>query len=91
MRDVEASNSIDKPQFKPDIRMPLIKSTEPENGSISYQKHLDSKLPRNSKQVPSELITSCVATLLMIRVWPEGRESIPNFWSRIGAIHRPAY
>ncbi|KAK8542368.1 hypothetical protein V6N12_014966 [Hibiscus sabdariffa] len=48
-------------------RMPLIKSTEPENGSISYQKHLDSKLPRNSKQVPSELITSCVATLLMIR------------------------
>ncbi|KAK8631280.1 hypothetical protein V6N13_080035 [Hibiscus sabdariffa] len=40
MRAVEALNSIDKLQFTPDIRMPLIKSTEPENGSISYQKHL---------------------------------------------------
>ncbi|KAK8499510.1 hypothetical protein V6N12_011595 [Hibiscus sabdariffa] len=65
---VEALNSIDKLQFTPDIRMPLI-----------------------NEQVPSELITSCIATLLMIQVWPEGRESIPDFWSRIAAIQRPAY
>ncbi|KAG4111557.1 hypothetical protein ERO13_D13G111100v2 [Gossypium hirsutum] len=66
MRIVEVLDSIDKLQFTPDIRMPVIKSAEPENGSISYQKHLVSRLPQNNEQVPSELITSCVATLLMI-------------------------
>ncbi|KAL4339921.1 hypothetical protein GQ457_08G009640 [Hibiscus cannabinus] len=71
MRVVEALDSIDKPQFTPDIRMPLIQSTEQENGSISYQKHLVSGLPRNNEQVPSELITSCVATLLMIQTCTE--------------------
>ncbi|KAK8651534.1 hypothetical protein V6N13_141134 [Hibiscus sabdariffa] len=71
MRVVEALDSIDKPQFTPDIRMPLIQSTEQENGSISYQKHLVSRLPRNNEQVPSELITSCVATLLMIQTCTE--------------------
>ncbi|TYH34571.1 hypothetical protein ES332_D13G136200v1 [Gossypium tomentosum] len=68
MRIVEVLDSIDKLQFTPDIRMPVIKSAEPENGSISYQKHLVSRLPQNNEQVPSELITSCVATLLMIWV-----------------------
>ncbi|KAE8679289.1 DIRP,Myb-like DNA-binding domain, putative isoform 2 [Hibiscus syriacus] len=71
MRIVEALDSIDKPQFTPDIGMPLIKSTEPENGSISYQKHLVSGLSLNYEQVPSELITSCVATLLMIQTCTE--------------------
>ncbi|KAE8686638.1 DIRP,Myb-like DNA-binding domain, putative isoform 3 [Hibiscus syriacus] len=71
MRIVEALDSIDKPPFTPDIRMPLIKSTEPENGSISYQKHLVSVLPQKNEQVPSELITSCVATLLMIQTCTE--------------------
>ncbi|KAK9015650.1 hypothetical protein V6N11_006747 [Hibiscus sabdariffa] len=54
-------------------------------------KTLGSKLPRNGEQVPSELITSCIATLLMIQVWPEGRVSIPDLWSRIAAIQWPAY
>ncbi|GMI85010.1 ARABIDOPSIS THALIANA ALWAYS EARLY 3, ALWAYS EARLY 3 [Hibiscus trionum] len=71
MRVVEALDSIDKPQFTPDIRMPLTKSTEPENGSISYQKHLVSGFPQNNEQVPCELITSCVATLLMIQTCTE--------------------
>ncbi|MBA0875229.1 hypothetical protein Goshw_028221 [Gossypium schwendimanii] len=71
MRIVEVLDSIDKLQFTPDIRMPVIKSAEPENGSISYQKHLVSRLPQNNEQVPSELITSCVATLLMIRTCTE--------------------
>ncbi|KAK9015647.1 hypothetical protein V6N11_006745 [Hibiscus sabdariffa] len=62
-------------------------------GEWQYQlsKTLGSKLPRNSEQVPSELITSCIPTLLMIQVLPEGRESIPDFWSRIAANQRPAY
>ncbi|KAG8472789.1 hypothetical protein CXB51_034723 [Gossypium anomalum] len=33
MRIVEVLGSIDKPQFTPDIRMPVIKSAEPENGN----------------------------------------------------------
>ncbi|KAA3487259.1 protein ALWAYS EARLY 2-like isoform X2 [Gossypium australe] len=73
MRIVEVLDSIDKPQFTPDIRMPVIKSAEPENGSISYQKHLVSRLSQNNEQVPSELITSCVATLLMIQTCTERR------------------
>ncbi|XP_040940936.1 protein ALWAYS EARLY 2 isoform X3 [Gossypium hirsutum] len=73
MRIVEVLDSIDKPQFTPDIRMPVIKSAEPENGSISYQKHLVSRLPQNNEQVPSELITSCVASLLMIQTCTERR------------------
>ena len=86
MRIREALDSVDKRQFTPDIRMPVIKSTELENGSISYQNHLVSSTSRpmptgcapnpklqeasekNEEQVPSELITSCVATLLMIQV-----------------------
>ncbi|KAL4332489.1 hypothetical protein GQ457_07G020320 [Hibiscus cannabinus] len=38
--------------------MPLLRSFE----------HLDSGLPRNTEQVPSELITSCVAILLVTQV-----------------------
>ncbi|KAE8733424.1 Linoleate 9S-lipoxygenase A [Hibiscus syriacus] len=65
MRVVEALDSIDKPQFTPDTRMPLFKSTEPENGCISNpkKKHLISGLPRNSEQVPSELIT-CFSNMI---------------------------
>ncbi|XVE63010.1 hypothetical protein DITRI_Ditri06bG0165400 [Diplodiscus trichospermus] len=82
----EAIDSVDKKQLTSDIRMPVIKLPEMENGSMDHQKHLVSGTSKpmptscapspklqeasvnNVEQVPSELITSCVATLLMIQV-----------------------
>ncbi|KAK8712216.1 hypothetical protein V6N13_147462 [Hibiscus sabdariffa] len=81
MRVGEALNSVDKKQFTSDINMPIIKLPEHNqvNGSISITSkpmpsaswalnpglHIASD--KNEEQVPSELITSCVATLLMIQ------------------------
>ncbi|XP_021282350.1 protein ALWAYS EARLY 2 isoform X3 [Herrania umbratica] len=89
MRIGEALDSLDKRQFTSDIRMPLMKSREQENGSMGYRSHLVSSTSKpvaavwatnpksqeacdkNEEQVPSELIASCVATLLMIETCTE--------------------
>ncbi|KAK8972581.1 hypothetical protein V6N11_082512 [Hibiscus sabdariffa] len=71
-----------------DVEDSFIRAVEALNSIDKLQFTPDIRMP---EQVPSELITSCIATLLMIQVWPEGRESIPDFWSRIAAIQRPAY
>ncbi|KAK9016556.1 hypothetical protein V6N11_079051 [Hibiscus sabdariffa] len=81
MRIGEALNSVDKKQFTSDISMPIIKSPEQNqvNGSVSITSKpmpaadwapnpgLHVASDKNEEQVPSELITSCVATLLMIQ------------------------
>ncbi|KAL4310765.1 hypothetical protein GQ457_01G053640 [Hibiscus cannabinus] len=46
MRAVEALNSMDKLQFTPDIRMPLIKTTEPENGRVHCKEEAPRSLPK---------------------------------------------
>ncbi|EOY11451.1 DIRP,Myb-like DNA-binding domain, putative isoform 1 [Theobroma cacao] len=89
MRIGEALDSLDKRQFTYDIRMPVIKSREQENGSMDYRNHLVSctskpvaagwatnpksqeASDKNEEQGPSELIASCVATLLMIQTCTE--------------------
>ncbi|OMO68825.1 Always early, putative isoform 3 [Corchorus capsularis] len=85
----EALDSVDKQQFTSDIKMPVLKSTERENGSISYHNHSVTSTSKpaapsdwtpnpnlqeasdKEEQIPSELITSCVATLLMIQTCTE--------------------
>ncbi|XP_039040470.1 protein ALWAYS EARLY 2-like isoform X5 [Hibiscus syriacus] len=72
MRVGEALHSLDKKQFTSDITMPTIKLPEHNqaNGSIfipSKPMPNSSISGKNEEQVPSELITSCVATLLMIQ------------------------
>ncbi|GMI79542.1 ARABIDOPSIS THALIANA ALWAYS EARLY 3, ALWAYS EARLY 3 [Hibiscus trionum] len=81
MRIGEALNSVDKKQFTSDITIPIVKLPEQNqvNGSVSITSkpmstagwdpnlglHVASE--KNEEQVPLELITSCVATLLMIQ------------------------
>ncbi|KAK8488583.1 hypothetical protein V6N13_027535 [Hibiscus sabdariffa] len=81
MRIGEALNSVDKKQFTSDISMPIIKSPQQNqvDGSVSITSKpmstadwapnpgLHVASDKNEEQVPSELITSCVATLLMIQ------------------------
>ncbi|XP_022719393.1 protein ALWAYS EARLY 2-like isoform X2 [Durio zibethinus] len=82
MRIGEALDTVDQKQFTSEIRKPVIKSREQENGSTDSHNHLVTSKPmaavwppnpklqesseKDDEQVPSELITSCVATLLMI-------------------------
>lgn len=80
----EALNIVDKKQITSDISMPTIKSPEQNqvNGSVSITSKpmatagwasnpkLQEASKKNEEQVPSELITSCVSTLLMIQVKP---------------------
>ncbi|GMI65604.1 ARABIDOPSIS THALIANA ALWAYS EARLY 2, ALWAYS EARLY 2 [Hibiscus trionum] len=69
MRIGEALNSVDKKQFTYNINVPVIKLPEHSqvNGSISITPKPMPTSDKNEEQVPSELITSCVATLLMIQ------------------------
>ena len=50
-------------------------TTEPAVNSDSSVSHLHTDTDKNETQVPSEVITSCVATLLMIQV-------SPRFWTQ---------
>ncbi|KAB2059757.1 hypothetical protein ES319_A11G328900v1 [Gossypium barbadense] len=77
----EALNIVDKKQITSDISMPAIKSSEQNqvNGSVSITSkpmpttgwapnpRLQEASNKNEEQVPLELITSCVSTLLMIQ------------------------
>ncbi|MBA0771205.1 hypothetical protein Gotri_019703 [Gossypium trilobum] len=83
----EALNIVDKKQITSDISMPAIKSPEQNqvNGSLSITSKpmattgwapnpkLQEASNKNEEQVPLELITSCVSTLLMIQVKPMSR------------------
>ncbi|GLT50448.1 hypothetical protein SLA2020_239340 [Shorea laevis] len=51
----EALDTVDKRQLTSDVRMPVVKSAEQEASE------------KSEEQIPSELIKSCVATLLMIQ------------------------
>lgn len=84
MKIGEALDHIDKRQLTFDPRVPVIRSPEKVNGSHHNQfvsgtsdPLLNSYAPgpklqdgsdKHEAQIPSELITSCVATLLMIQV-----------------------
>ncbi|XP_057499348.1 protein ALWAYS EARLY 2-like isoform X1 [Actinidia eriantha] len=85
----EALDSLDKQKFTPDCGPSVMKSAEQANGGAvqhplfstsetlqrgyasSQTLHNDSD--RIEAEIPSELITSCVATLLMIQVCAEGQ------------------
>ncbi|KAJ0013377.1 hypothetical protein Pint_19850 [Pistacia integerrima] len=85
----EALDHIDKRQFISDSRVPVIRSPEQVNGSLSHHNQFVSGAAeplltsyasgpkfqdgsnKNETQIPSELITSCVATMLMIQTCTE--------------------
>ncbi|XP_044498387.1 protein ALWAYS EARLY 2-like isoform X3 [Mangifera indica] len=85
----EALDHIDKQHLTSDSRVPLIRSPEQVNGSLSHHNQfvssteesllnsyasgpkLQDGFDKNETQIPSELITACVATMLMIQTCTE--------------------
>ncbi|XP_031260660.1 protein ALWAYS EARLY 2 isoform X2 [Pistacia vera] len=96
----EALDHIDKRQFISDSRVPVIRSPEQVNGSLSHHNQFVSGAAeplltsyasgpkfqdgsnKNETQIPSELITSCVATMLMIQTCTE-RQYPPAYVAQI--------